>query len=133
MDGARYFEDGRLAIFKRSGIFYARLRTSGSTKYLWRSLRTTDEQTAVQLGRRLLFQIEHRNEQGFPLKSQLFSTVIDAYIAYRRRDHAHGRTSEGMLRQIVRVSKFWRAYAGDLPIEAIDDRVMRAHLAMVVM
>ena len=31
-----------------------------------------------------------------------------------------------MLRQIIRVSKFWRVYAGDLPIEAIDDKVMRA-------
>jgi hypothetical protein len=118
MEGARYFEDGRLVIFKRSGIFYARLRTSGSAKYLWRSLRTTDERAAIQLGRRLLFQIEQRNEQGFPLKSKLFSTVIDDYIAYRERDHAHGRTTEGMLRQIIRVAKFWRAYAGELTVEA---------------
>ena len=128
MEGARYFEDGRLVIFKRSGIFYARLRTSGSAKYLWRSLRTTDERAAIQLGRRLLFQIEQRNEQGFPLKSKLFSTVIDDYIAYRERDHAHGRTTEGMLRQIIRVAKFWRAYAGELTVEAIDDRVMRAFI-----
>jgi hypothetical protein len=30
-----------------------------------------------------------------------------------------------MLRQIVRVSKFWREYAGQLPIEDINDKVMR--------
>ena len=30
-----------------------------------------------------------------------------------------------MLRQIIRVSKFWREYAGEVPIEAIDDKVMR--------
>lgn len=30
-----------------------------------------------------------------------------------------------MLRQIVRVSKFWREYAGHLAVEAIDDKVMR--------
>ena len=112
MEGARYFEDGRLVIFKRSGIFYARLRTSGSAKYIWRSLKTTDEQAAIQLGRRLLFQIEQRADQGLPPKSKLFSTVIDDYIRYRERDHAHGRTTEGMLRQIIRVSKFWREYAG---------------------
>ena len=33
-----------------------------------------------------------------------------------------------MLRQIIRVAKFWREYAGDLPIEAIDDKVMRAFI-----
>jgi integrase len=30
-----------------------------------------------------------------------------------------------MLRQIVRVAKFWREYAGAMPVEAIDDKVMR--------
>ena len=86
-----YFEDGRLVIFKRSGIFYARLRTLGSAKYIWRSLKTSDEQAAIQLGRRLLFQLEQRADHGFPLKSKLFSAVIDDYIRYRERDH---RTAE---------------------------------------
>jgi integrase len=30
-----------------------------------------------------------------------------------------------MLRQIIRVSKFWQEYAGQLAVEAIDDKVMR--------
>jgi hypothetical protein len=30
-----------------------------------------------------------------------------------------------MLRQIVRVSKFWREYAGRMAVEAVDDKVMR--------
>jgi integrase len=30
-----------------------------------------------------------------------------------------------MLRQIIRVAKFWREYAGALPVEAVDDKVMR--------
>jgi hypothetical protein len=30
-----------------------------------------------------------------------------------------------MLRQIVRVSKFWREYAGHLAVEDINDKVMR--------
>jgi len=128
MDGARYLEDGRLTIFKRSGVYYARLRTTGSTKYIWRSLKTTNEQTAIQLGRRLLFQMEQRTEQGRPPKSKSFAEVIEEYIRYRERDHEQGRTSEGMLRQIIRVSKFWRDYAGDLPIDAIDDKMMRAFI-----
>jgi integrase len=30
-----------------------------------------------------------------------------------------------MLRQIVRVSRFWREYAEELAVDAIDDKVMR--------
>jgi hypothetical protein len=120
MDGARYLEDGRLTIFRRNGTYYARLRLSPG-KYVTRSLKTT----AVQLGRRLLFQLEHRTEQGLPAKSKSFSAGIDDYIRFRERDHAHGKTSAGMLRQIRRVSKFWREYAGHLAVEDIDDKVMR--------
>jgi hypothetical protein len=108
MDAARYLEDGRLTIFKRSGVYYARLRISPG-KYFWRSLKTWDEQIAIRADRRLLlFQIERRVDQGLPPKSKTFSKVIDDYIRYRERDNAHGRTSDGMLRQIIRVSKFWR-------------------------
>ncbi len=28
MEGARYLEDGRLTIFKRAGVYYARIRLS---------------------------------------------------------------------------------------------------------
>jgi hypothetical protein len=105
MEGARYLEDGRLTIFKRSGVFYARIRTSVSGIYIWRSLKTTNEQTAIRTGRRLLFHLEQRIDQGLPPKSKLFAVVIDDYIRYRERDHAHGKTSAGMLRQIIRVSK----------------------------
>jgi hypothetical protein len=94
MEGARYLEDGRLTIFKRSGVFYARIRLSASGRYIWRSLKTTDEQTAIRVGRRLLFQLEQRTEQGLPPKSKLFAAVIDEYIRYRERDHRHGKTSD---------------------------------------
>ena len=82
MEGARYLEDGRLTIFKRSGIYYARLRTAASNRYITRSLKTSNEQTAVDLGRRLLFQIEHRADQGLPVKSKSFAAVIDDYIRF---------------------------------------------------
>ena|SRR5882762_3882289 len=121
MDGARYLEDGRLVIFKRSGIFYARIRISPA-KYIWRSLKTTDEQTAIRTGRKLFYSLEERVELGLPPKSKLFSAVIDDYVRYRQRDNGHGKTSDGMLRQIIRVAKFWREYAGAMPVEAIDDK-----------
>ena len=125
MEDARYLEDGKLTVFRRAGIYYARLRLAGSAKYITRSLKTSNEQSAVDLGRRLLFQLEQRADHGLPTKSKLFAAVIDDYIAYRERDHRHGRTSDGMLRQIKRVSKFWREYAGHLAVEVIDDKVMR--------
>jgi integrase len=125
MEGARYLEDGKLTIFKRSGVFYARIRLSVPGRYIWRSLKTTNEQAAIQAGRRLLFQLEQRVDQGLPSKSKLFSAVIDDYVRFRQRDNAHGKTSDGMLRQIIRVAKFWREYAGGLPVEAVDDKVMR--------
>jgi len=128
MEGARYLEDGKLTVFRRVGIYYARLRLAGSPNYITRSLKTSNEQTAVDLGRRLLFQLEQRAEAGLPTKSKLFAAVIDDFIAYRERDHRHGKTSTGMLRQIVRVSKFWREYVGQLAVEAIDDKVMRAFI-----
>jgi integrase len=66
MEGARYLEDGRLTIFKRSGVFYARLRISPGKKYFWRSLKTSDEPTAIRAGRKLLYQVEERVEIGLP-------------------------------------------------------------------
>jgi hypothetical protein len=122
MEGARYLEDGKLTVFRRAGIYYARLRLVGRAKYITRSLRTSSEQHAVDLGRRLLFQLEQRADEGLPPKSKLFGAVIDDYIRYRERDHRHDGTSAGMLRQIIQVSKFWRDYAGHLAIEAIDER-----------
>src|SRR3974377_955296 len=98
MGGARYLEDGRLLIFKPSGAYSPRSRLP-SEKYIWRSLKTSNEATAIQLGRRLLFQIEQRAEQGLPAKSKKFSQAIDLYIRFRERDHQHGKTSAGMLRQ----------------------------------
>ena len=111
MEGARYLEDGRLTIFRRNGTYYARIRLSASGRYISRSLKTTNEQTAIDVGRRLLFQLEQRAEQGLPPKSKLFAEVIEDYIRYRERDHRHGKTSAGMLRQIIRIAKFWREYA----------------------
>jgi hypothetical protein len=71
MNAARYLEDGKLTIFKRSGVYYARLRISPG-KYFWRSLKTTDEATAIRAGRKLLYQTEERVEIGLPPKSIIF-------------------------------------------------------------
>ena len=48
MEGARYLEDGRLYIFRRQESTTPDIRTSGSAKYIWRSLKTSDEQAAIR-------------------------------------------------------------------------------------
>lgn len=52
----------------------------------------------------------------------------------RERDNARGKnakqgastkhTQDGNLRQIKRVAKFWREYAGTKPIDAIDNKTL---------
>ena len=64
MEGARYLEDGKLTVFRRAGIYYARMRIA-PRQYIWRSLKTSNEQAAVDLGRRLLFQLEQRADRAF--------------------------------------------------------------------
>jgi integrase len=76
MEGARYLEDGKLTVFRRAGIYYARLRLAGSPKYITRSLGTSNEQAAVDLGRRLLFQLEQRADEGLPPKSKLLAPSL---------------------------------------------------------
>jgi hypothetical protein len=113
MDGARYLEDGKLTVFRRGDIYYARLRTSSSHEYIYRSLKTSSEQTAIDFGRRLLFQIEQRADQGLPPKSKSFATVIDDYIV--NGIVAMVAIQKEILRQVIRVSKFWREYVGSWP------------------
>ena len=43
MEGARYLEDGKLTVFRRAGIYYARPRLSRSIRYITRSLKTSNE------------------------------------------------------------------------------------------
>ena len=124
MEGARYLEDGRLTIFRRAGIYYARIRIS-PMKYIWRSLKTSNEQTAVDLGRRLLFQLEQRADRAFRQNLNYSLPSLMTTSATVSGIIAMVSTSAGMLRQIIRVSKFWREYAGELAVEAIDDKVMR--------
>jgi integrase len=124
MEAARYLEDGKLVVFKRTRHFYARIRL-GPKNYIWRSLKTADEQKALRQAQRLFFQLEDRAEQGLAVTSKTLTAVIDEYVRFRERDHRHGKTSAAMLRQIKRVVKFWREYTGKKPIEAIDDKVLR--------
>lgn len=130
-------EDGRLVLFRRNGIWQARIHL-GAGRYVWRSLRTTDETTARREGTRTLDQIDLWRRQGLALSERTLARVIDEYLAWRQRDHEDGnapgardgrrRTSAHMLRQLTRVTRYWRLYAGDKAIEAIDEAVLRGYV-----
>jgi integrase len=134
MDDEVRLEGGKLVLFRRNGLWQARIAV-GNRKYLWKSLKTSNEAEAKRAGLKLFHQIEYKIDEGLPVQSRSFNDVIDAYIDYRELDNKIGKaakrgssikhTSDAMLRQIKRVSKFWREYAGKSNVEAIDDKVLR--------
>lgn len=137
MDDQRVLEDGKLVLFRRNGIWQARVAV-GVNRYLYRSLRTSDEAKAIPAGRKLFYQTEVKLAEGLPVHNRTVNSVIDEFVTMRERDNAVGKsakrassikhTSDAMLRQVKRVSKFWREYAGAKPIEVLDDKLLKAYI-----
>jgi integrase len=119
-------DGGNAAVYKREGTYYARIRVDG--KYVHRTLKTGDLATAVKAAQKLVHQFEFSVANGIPVSAKKFSDVIDEYVEYRQRENEHGRTSDGMLRQIERVVRFWHAYAGRKLISAIGDKELRDYV-----
>jgi integrase len=83
MEGASYLEDGRLTVLRRSGTYCGRIRTSPSGKCLFRSLKTSDEQAAIQSGRRLKFWREYAAK----LAVEAMDEKVMREFVPRRRDY----------------------------------------------
>ena len=120
-----HIENG-LAVLKREGTYHARIRLDG--KYLYRSLKTGDLAIAIKAAQKLLHKFEFSVEHGIPIDAKTFGEVIEEYVKFRRRENEQGRTSDGMLRQIERVVRFWQTYAGDKLITAIGDAQLRDYV-----
>ena len=127
MDDCRYYEDGRLVIYRRSGRYQARIRLP-SNGYIWRSLKTIHLHEAERLARRLFYKMEDEGERGLPVVQRTFAAVITSYIKHREKECDQGRTSEAMLRQIKRVAVFWVKYAGSVAVASVDDRVLKRYV-----
>jgi integrase len=119
--------DGRGRVFLRNGTYYAQIRI-GPNKYIDRSLKTKDLAVAVKAAERLCYEVEFKQQHAIPINVLTFSNVLDEYVAFRTKQHEQGRTSDHMLRQIKRVSKFWHAYAGKKLITKINDSVLRDYV-----
>ncbi len=123
IDGARYFDDGKLVIYKRGQFYYSRTRLNGS--YAWRTLKTSNLNEAIPRAWKFHHSLQTLEEQGLPVTAKSFRAVIDEYVAFREKECAQGRTKLDMLRQIKRVVKFWNEYAGHKPLHAIGDAELR--------
>ena len=137
MDEQLSLEGGKLVLFKRNGLWQARIYL-GERRYLYRSLKTSKKADAQRDALKLLHQTEFKLAEGLPVITRSFNSVIDEYVAYRQHDHKQGQlvgrpsttqhTSTAMLRQIMRVSKFWREFAGSKAIDAVDDKLLRDYV-----
>ena len=130
--------DGNVLLTTRNGIFQVRLY-KGNRQYIYKSLKTRDVNKARELAVRAYYELEFRKEQNLPVQQKRFGEVIDEYIKLRRTQFQRGtygqgnkanqqQTSEAMLRQIIRVSKFWREYCGNKPVDFIDDALLRDYI-----
>ena len=120
-------EEGQLVVYKRAAKFYARVRLAPK-KYIWRSSKTADPVLARNRARKLFFDFQFRQQHGLPLHSKMMGEVISEYVSMREVSHDQGRTSACMLRQIKRVARFWREFAGSWPVEGIHDKELRDYL-----
>lgn len=132
-------EDGNVLLFCRNGIYQARVY-KGDRKYLYRSLKTRDVNEARRFARKFYYEIEIKREQNLPLQQKTFAAVIDEYEALRERDYERNKlskinsssrqtTSIYMLRQIKRVSKFWREYCGKTAVDRIDNALLQNYVS----
>jgi integrase len=132
-------EDGKVLLYTRNGIFQARVYR-GDRHYISRSLKTRKLEEARRLARRFFYEIEIKREEGLPLQTKTFATVINEYTLLREREYERGKmsnindstqevTSIYMLRQIKRVSKFWLAYCGNKEVEKVDNGVLKDYIS----
>lgn len=133
MDDVRRAHDGALVLFRRSGIWQARIHL-GRGKYVGKSLKTSNTEKATQLAEEYWHDTRYELSKGLPVRKRTLNALLDEYIAFRERDHKMGETARsgtsvkytnaGMLRQVQRVQHFWRAYAGKRLIDSIDKKAL---------
>ena len=133
-------EDGQVFLYSRNGIFYARVyKGQGSRKYIHRSLKTRNLESARKLATKFYYEIEFRKAEALPLQQVSFGNVIDQYVSLRQQQYDRSlidkvnrstqqQCSIHMLRQIKRVVKFWREYCGKKPVDKIDNAVLQDYV-----
>jgi integrase len=135
-----YIEDGKVLLYSRNGIFYARVyKGEGTRKYIHRTLKTRNLAEARKAAIKFYYEIEFRKDEDLPLQQTTFNDVIDEYVRLRQLQYDRAQldkintsrqeqTSIYMLRQIKRVVKFWREYCGKKAVDKIDNAVLKDYV-----
>jgi integrase len=135
-----HMEDGKVLLYSRNGIFYARVyKGEGTRKYIHRSLKTRQLAEARKSAIKFFYEIEFRKDEDLPLQQTTFNNVIDEYVRLRQLQYDRAQldkintsrqeqTSIYMLRQIKRVVKFWREYCGKKAVDKIDNAVLKDYV-----
>ena len=127
MQDAVRLEDGNVVVYVRGGSYYVRLK-AGTNKYIHRSLKTGNLDEAKRSAVRQWHQFEVKQDLGIPFQVKTFNLIIDEYVKMRTLQHTQGKTSSYMLRQIERVVKFWRKYAGTKAIANIGNAELNGYV-----
>lgn len=135
MDGKIRLEGGKVVLSLRGSSYEARVHVA-PRQYIWRGLKTDQLEVAKRSALKLLYEVEFKQRNGLPIFNHSFSAVIDEYVALRQKQHDRTKqkqkdqnyTSPAMLRQIKRVVKFWRAYAGEKPVTNIGDAELKGYV-----
>ena len=123
MEDAVHIDDG-LVVFSREGIYQMRLKIAPQ-KYIYKTLKTRNKRDAVAKARKEFYRAEFKREEGGSYAVPTLKKVMAEYVAQREVDKQRGKVGAGMLRQIKRVQKFWLEFAGNKPIDKINDRELR--------
>ncbi len=121
MQDAERILDGKGVVYRREGTYYVRLHV-GPNKYKHRSLKTGNKAVAIKAAEKLCYEIEFKQQNGIPVDAKPFGDVVNEYVAFRRKQHLQGHTSDHSMRQIERVSQFWLAYAGSRLVTSIGNK-----------
>lgn len=119
--------DGKGVVYRRGGAFYVRLHV-GPNKYKHRSLKTGNKAVAIKAAEKLCYEMEFKAQHGIPVDAKSFGEVIAEYVAFRRKQHEQGHTSDHSMRQIERVAQFWVAYAGNKLVTSIGNNELKDYV-----
>jgi integrase len=136
MDDPIRKHDGQVLLHRRNGLYQARIHL-GKGQYIHRSLKTANTAEAERLADELWNDTRYELKKGLPVRKRTVNAVLDEYIRLRERDNEQGKqsrsaatkyTADDNLRQMQRVQHFWREYAGNKPIDSLDDRALKDYV-----
>lgn len=113
-------------IYLRNSHWYARIAIGGG-RYMWRSLKTSDESEATVAARDLLMETRFRVKHDLPVIGKSVSWMLDQWIQHITNLHSQNRYSSNMLRQHQRCAVFFREFAGNRTLEHVNDALLEGY------